>query len=147
MKLILLSIFMASLVSMCSHDTDQEARHTEIIHEEEKALALNGTERWQADEPTKRHVQQLQALVKEFKLQAENNTAGAYNDLGQAMQAELQQMFKDCTMKGPAHDMLHVYLVPLVEDVKLLEGKDEANAETAFVRISARLQEYTTYFQ
>ncbi|WP_018479217.1 hypothetical protein [Pontibacter roseus] len=147
MKFTFVYIILASLVSMCGHDTDLESQHTEVVQEEAQVLSLNGTERWQADEPTNWHVQQLQALVKEYEQQAENKTAEAYNDLGQAMQAELQLMFKDCTMKGAAHDMLHTYLEPLMADVKLLAEKDEASAEAALGRISTHLQAYTTYFK
>ncbi|WP_299990426.1 hypothetical protein [uncultured Pontibacter sp.] len=146
MKLIIIAIFLASLTSMCGHERDLETEHTEVIHEEQ-ALALNGTERWKADEPTNRHIAQLQGMLQEFKLQSENNSAEAYNDLGISMKAEMQQLFKDCRMKGPAHDMLHVYLVPLVEDVNVLAEKDEHQSEQALARVSARLKEYNQYFE
>jgi hypothetical protein len=146
MKLIILSVFLASLTSMCGTERDLETRHTEVIHEEQ-TLALNGTERWKADEPTNRHIAQLQGMVQEFNLQAENKSAGAYNDLGTSMKAEIQELFKDCRMKGPDHDMLHVYLMPLVEDVNLLAGNDEHQSETAFARVSERVKEYNQYFE
>jgi hypothetical protein len=101
MKLIIITIFLASLTSMCGHERDLETEHKEVIHDT-KALALNGTERWQADEPTNRHITQLQGMLKEFSLQSENKSAAAYNDLGTSMKAEMQQLFKDCRMQGPA---------------------------------------------
>ncbi|MBX0332314.1 hypothetical protein K3G39_03605 [Pontibacter sp. HSC-14F20] len=146
MKLMIIAIFLASLTSMCGTERDLETEHTEVMHEEQ-VLALNGTERWKADEPTNRHMAQLQGMVQEFNLQAENNSAAAYNDLGTSMKAEMQELFKDCRMKGPAHDMLHVYLMPLVEDVNMLAENDEHESETAFARVSARLQEYNQYFE
>jgi hypothetical protein len=146
MKLIIIAIFLASLTSMCGHEQDLETVHNEVIHEEH-TLGLNGTARWQADEPTNRHIAQLQGLLKEFSLQSENNSAAAYNDLGLSMKAQLQQLFKDCRMKGPAHDMLHVYLVPLVEDVNVLAEKDEYKSGQALARVSTRLKEYNQYFE
>ncbi|GGG12840.1 hypothetical protein [Pontibacter amylolyticus] len=146
MKLVIIAIFLASLTSMCGTERDLETEHTEVVHEEQ-TLALNGTERWKADEPTNRHMAQLQGMVQEFNAQAENNSAAAYNDLGTSMKAEMQQLFKDCRMKGPAHDMLHVYLMPLVEDVNLLAEKDEHQSEAAFARVSERLKEYNQYFE
>jgi hypothetical protein len=145
MKLIIITILLASLTSMCGHERDLETEHKEVIHDTQ-ALALNGSERWKADEPTNRHMAQLQGMLQEFSLQAENNSAAAYNDLGLSMKAELQQLFKDCRMQGPDHDMLHVYLVPLVEDVNLLVEKDERQSEQALVRVSTRLKEYNQYF-
>mgnify|MGYP005751845869 CR=1 FL=1 len=146
MKLVVIAIVLASLTSMCGHERDLETVHKVVIHEEH-TLALNGSERWQADEPTNRHIRQLQTMLRGFSLQAENNTADAYHSLGESMKAELQQLFQDCRMKGPDHDMLHVYLVPLVEDVNLLAGKNEYQSETALVRISDRLKIYNTYFK
>lgn len=146
MKLVIIAIFLASLTSMCGTERDLETEHTEVVHEEQ-TLALNGNERWKADEPTNRHMAQLQGMVQEFNAQAENNSAAAYNDLGTSMKAEMQQLFKDCRMKGPAHDMLHVYLMPLVEDVNLLAEKDEHQSEAAFARVSGRLKEYNQYFE
>jgi hypothetical protein len=146
MKLVIIAIFLASLTSMCGHERDLETVHNEVIHEE-NVLALNGTERWKADEPTNRHITQLQGMLKEFGFQAENNSAAAYNDLGTSMKAQMQQLFKDCRMQGPAHDMLHVYLVPLVEDVNVLAEKDEHQSEQALARVSTRLKEYNKYFE
>ncbi|WP_299701438.1 hypothetical protein [uncultured Pontibacter sp.] len=146
MKLVIIAIFLASLTSMCGTERDLETEHKEVIHDTQ-ALALNGTERWKADEPTNRHMAQLQGMLQEFNMQAENNSAEAYNDLGTSMKAEMQQLFKDCRMKGPAHDMLHVYLVPLVEDVNILAEKDEHQSEQALARVSTRLKEYNQYFE
>jgi hypothetical protein len=146
MKLVIIAIFLASLTSMCGHERDLETVHNEVIHDTQ-TLALNGSERWKADEPTNRHIGQLQGMLKEFSLQAENNSAAAYNDLGTSMKAQMQQLFKDCRMQGPAHDMLHVYLVPLVEDVNVLAEKDEYKSEQALARVSTRLKEYNQYFE
>ncbi|MDO6391753.1 hypothetical protein Q4E40_16575 [Pontibacter sp. BT731] len=146
MKLMIIAIFLASLTSMCGTERDMETEHTEVVHEEQ-TLALNGTERWKADEPINRHIAQLQGMVQEFNAQAENNSAAAYNDLGTSMKAEMQGLFKDCRMKGPAHDMLHVYLMPLVEDVNLLDGNDEHQSEAAFTRVNERLKAFNQYFE
>jgi hypothetical protein len=43
--------------------------------------------------------------------------------------------------------MLHVYLVPLVEDVNVLAEKDEHQSEQALARVSTRLKEYNQYFE
>ncbi|MHC2993227.1 hypothetical protein OB13_17175 [Pontibacter sp. HJ8] len=147
MKLVILSVLLVGLVSLCGHEADLQTQHTVIVQEEAKVLALNGDARWQSDELTTRHVGQLQAMLKEFEAQPENSSAAAYQDLGNSMQTELQQLFRDCTMKGPAHEMLHVYLVPLMDDVKYMVGKDEASAEAALDRISAQLNRYSTYFE
>jgi hypothetical protein len=146
MKLIIIAIFLASLTSMCGHERDLETDHKEVI-QQEQTLALNGTERWKADEPTNWHMVQLQGMLEEFGLQAENKSAAAYNDLGACMQAELQELFKNCRMQGPAHDMLHLYLVPLVEDVNVLAEKDEYQSGQALARVSTRLKVYNQYFE
>ncbi len=146
MKLVIIAIFLASMTSMCGHEKDLHMEHREVVHEEHM-LALNGTERWQADESTNRHMAQLQGMLREFGMQTENSSTEAYNRLGRSMKAKLQQLFKDCRMHGLSHDMLHMYLVPLVEDVNVLAEKEEYLSEQALVRVSRRLKEYNKYFE
>lgn len=147
MKIVAAAIFLASLVSTCGHeDTDQETIHQEEV-QVSQALSLNKGERWQADEATNKNVLVLQQLLRDFAQQSERQSLDAYNDLGQAMRSGMQQLFTDCTMKGPAHDMLHTFLIPVAEDIALLEGKDEDEAMAAHSRINGRLAQYSTYFE
>jgi hypothetical protein len=147
MKIVAAAIFLASLLSTCGHeDPDQETTHQEEV-QVNQTLALNNGERWQADDATDKNVLVLQQLLQDFAQQSERQSLDAYNDLGQAMRSGLQQLFTDCTMKGPAHDMLHTFLIPVAEDIALLEGKDEDEALAAHTRINSRLAQYGIYFQ
>ncbi|MFD2245140.1 hypothetical protein [Pontibacter ruber] len=147
MKIVAAAILLASLVSTCGHeDADQETTHQEEV-QITQTLALNNGERWQADDATNQNMQALQQLLQDFAKQSETQSLDAYNDLGSAMRSGLQQLFTDCTMKGPAHDMLHTFLLPIAEDIALLEGKDETEAMAAHSRINGRLAQYSAYFQ
>lgn len=134
------------LLISCGHQHASDAAHAGE-HSTLAGLALNGEERWQADLPTSTSMEKLQLLLDEQKAMKENRTVEEYYKLGVAMEAELQQVFKKCTMKGEAHDMLHVYLVPLVEDVKVLKGNDVAAAAEAYARLENRVALYKTYFK
>lgn len=139
-------IIAASLLISCSRPQDDVAAH-ETHHHTPVALALNGEDRWQADEPTNKSMLQLQALMQEQTAVQASPSLEAYQQLGNSLEGELQQVFKNCTMQGEAHDMLHVYLVPLVEDVKVLKGHDLAASAAAHERLDERIQVYSTYFK
>ncbi|MBC3539024.1 hypothetical protein ACFSC6_10805 [Rufibacter sediminis] len=128
--------------------TNPETAHT--AHAEPATthgLALNGEERWQADEATKANLRQLQDLMRQHQQLTETNSLAALNELGQSLQLGFKAVFADCQMKGPEHDMLHTYLMPILADVKVLSGNDLPAAAKSRDRLALHLSQYQTYFQ
>lgn len=146
MKFYLILLFAVSLMFSCSHEHSKEAAHSEV-HADPTELSLNGDERWQADDATNANIQQLQQLMQDHLRQPEANSVEAVNALGQNMKVGFDKVFSDCRMKGPEHDMLHTYLMPMLEDVKTLETSDLQTATAARDRLAARLDQYQTYFK
>ena len=51
-------------------------------------------------------------------------------------------------MKGPAHDELHKWLVPVTENVKALSATNEADENASAVKaIKASLDSFDVFFQ
>lgn len=133
-------------LAACSHQHGHETNeHT--THVAPTDLALNGQERWQADEATTANIVQLQQLMQEHLSQPDTSSLEAINELGQVMQLGFDEVFKECTMKGPEHDMLHVYLVPMLDDLKKMKQPDMTIAAAARDRMAERLPLYQTYFK
>ena len=128
------------------HEVDAEQADHEA-HADHAGLALNGEERWQADEATNENIAQLQQLMQEHLNGPEANSVEALQELGRGMQAGFQEVFDECRIQGPEHDMLHVYLMPMLEDVKALETADLKTALAARDRLAQRLEQYQTYFR
>jgi len=91
-----------------------------------KTLSLNNGQKWQTDEITGKHASAINEMANEFENNADKSLA-AYLAFGNNVQNELQQLINDCTMKGPDHDALHLWLEPLLTDVKNLKNCDDEN--------------------
>ena len=142
-------ILVAAVVGLfsCSnaHKTGETGHHDG--HTAPTELALNKGERWQADEATNDNIDQLQQLMAEHLSQPDADEPEAVHELNRAMQLGFQEVFEECRMKGPEHDMLHVYLMPMLEDVKALESSKVEEALAARDRLAGQLEVYQTYFK
>lgn len=119
----LLILILAGLVSCGS---PQQAEHNDSTnpgnHDHTIAtVPMNGAEKWKADEATKKNVAAMMRVVSNDAYADEGKRAELITDL----RPEIDALVKECTMKGPEHDALHVWLEKVVEDVKTL--KDEHN--------------------
>ncbi|NDK55788.1 hypothetical protein [Pontibacter fetidus] len=146
MRFYLVVLVAVSLLFSCTHQHNEEAGHSKV-HAAQSELSLNGTERWQADAATNENIQQLQQLMQDHLRQPDANDLEVVNELSNVLQLGFDEVFKECRMEGPEHDMLHVYLVPMLDDVKAMNTTDQKAAVTARDQLASRLDEYQTYFK
>lgn len=145
-----LVIPLALLAGACGHAAKEdshshEGEQTEHHHAtEDLGLQLNNGAKWEADDHTRNAV----AGMKQTVLAFEQSQQQDYNALGDSLTRELNTLVAGCTMKGPAHDELHKWLVPLTENIKgLSAGPAAANAGTRVANIEASLNEFGEYFE
>lgn len=140
-KLLLLAGVML-IFTACNHahthnDSSQVDGHKEHAHQHDEAmkapdvvkasaLSLNNGEKWKADESTNKHASAINAMADEFERNSDQSLA-ASQAFANDIQKGLQQLINDCTMKGPDHDALHLWLEPLLIDVKNLKNCDDEN--------------------
>ncbi|MER2996753.1 hypothetical protein [Pontibacter populi] len=146
MKLYLALLLVCGLLFSCSHNHNPEAGHNEV-HAAVPALSLNGEQRWQADDATNANMQQLQQLMHDHLRQPDADNPESVSDLRQKAKLGFDKVFSDCRMKGPEHDMLHVYLMPMLDDIKVMDTNDLQTAIAARDRLASRLDQYQTYFK
>jgi hypothetical protein len=68
--------------------------------------------------------------------------------LGKAMAGEISILFEGCTMQGPAHDQLHVFLTGLLGEVNGLyssKTREERSVEVKAIRGS--IKEFGVFFE
>lgn len=122
-------------------NTDEEKFMNEAWLDE---IELNQNEAWNADSVTNNGVEKLQQTLNEFS----TNTLKDYHQLANHLIEINNYIIDNCTMKGEAHENLHIWLYPLLEKVKLLkEAKTTVEAEEIRVSIECSVQKYATYFQ
>lgn len=134
------------------HDTSASmGDHKEIDHATHAAanawmdeIQLNGDDKWEANLETTEGVDKMLNLVKT----SDPKTVEDYHTLASKLNEDKNYVVKKCTMEGPSHDNLHVFLHPLIEKIEAL-GKVSSTDEGAEVtaNIQENLEGYYDYFQ
>lgn len=122
-----LVLILAVLVS-CGNPQSAEHDHgkNETSHDHGAGtVPLNGDRKWKADEATKENVAAMMTVVSD----AAYADAGKRTQLVTDLQGEIDTLIEECTMEGPEHDALHVWLEQILQDVKALKEEDTEYAE------------------
>ena len=123
------------------------ALHATSRYQHEKAseeIVLNNGIKWKVDQPTCDNVGRLRQIVKKVN----GNTLADYHQAGTTLQAGIDQMIKECRMKGPDHLALHKWLEPLMEQVnQLKQATNAASAKIHFSEVKKRLNIFNQYFK
>ena len=118
---------------------------TDKHHGKAEAVQLDKGKRWIANPETTSGIADMQAILAKY----EGKTADASSR--KALRAELenafQGIFKQCTMKGPAHDQLHNYLLPMKALFEKIENETVGESEAAIGQLKQHLVDYHTFFQ
>jgi len=157
------SILLSISIIGCKNQSQQEDTLQEVTMEQEEQtpddsaekdfnlsnnwihdIALNGSEKWEANPETTEGVENMLDLINE----TETETIEDYHNLGSKLNEEKNYIIKECTMEGPSHDNLHVFLHPLIDKVDaLLETQSATEAEEIVQSMKTNLQKYYDYFK
>ena len=132
-----------------SHDTSDHDHQSESeVHaNDHHHLVLNNGEKWQADATTNEAVANMKSTIEKFK-NKENKSDNEYQQLGQELQQHYADLVKKCTMKGPEHDQLHVFLELLQPKIKnLKETGNRSEGEKLVAETEALVSDYYDYFK
>lgn len=164
-KIILTTAIISALLIGCN-ETKPKSENTDIVettegtheHEMEEIAAethtmnnawvneikLDNGSKWEANVETTEGVDKMLKIVKTN----ETKTVEDYHNLASKLNEVKNFVVKECTMKGPSHDNLHVFLHPLIEKIEAL-GKTSTTREGAEITASIKenLDGYYTYFQ
>lgn len=113
---------------------------------EEVKITLNNGERWQANVETTQGMRRMLEILAPYVENAPA-TSDACKSLGNSLQAELDGIIKQCTMKGEAHEQLHHFLGPLFSGVNQLKKVSSTDCAEAVRSLKNHLDSYEKYFQ
>ena len=107
-------------------------------------MMLNNGNKWSANKETTDGVSEMLTLVEVNK----SITTDDYKNLGVVLSSVNNTVVKECTMEGPSHDNLHVWLHPLIEKITLLQKvqNPEEGAQLTS-NIKTHLEGYYDYFK
>ncbi len=163
-KLSILAISISFMFIACNETKKAEEKpvdnHQQIEHQEQSEIQtinesnlnnawtdnmeLDGDKKWIANKETNMGVIAMLSLIRNDK----SNTINDYKKLGDALNKEKNMIIKECTMQGASHDYLHVFLLPLIDKVEMLQNtsdiKDGSKVKTNLLE---HLELYDTYFE
>lgn len=154
-KLILLAVITVSFMACNNADTSKINSGTvseEQVHQHNASqddtheLTLNNGVKWKTDESTRTHASMLNTYTDRFEKQTSRDLA-AYHAFADQMQDQLQQLINGCKMEGADHDALHLWLEPVLKDVKALKNTsstDEGDAAT--ITLTEDVRKFDKYF-
>ena len=120
--------------------TDKEIiLNNDWIHD----ISLDKEAKWKANIETAQGINTMVNLIKENNL----ITLEDYHQLANKLNNEKNMVIKECSMKGPSHDNLHVFLLPLIEKIDYLlttTSIEEGSKITASIKDNLNL--YQNYF-
>ena len=133
----------------CNQSSNQKEPVENSMHEthENTELTLNNGAKWQADSSTNRHLVSIKTMANMFKV-APFPAAEKYQILGSDLQAGLNSMIQDCTLKGAQDEALHKWMLPILRQAGELKNvTDTAIARPIFDSLDQRINIYYDYFE
>lgn len=130
-----------------AHQQEQEPTHNEEHDSAEgQVLSLNNGKKWVVDESTQLHGAKLVVLAENFEKQ-QDKTLQDYQNFGKTTDAELQNLIKACTMKGPDHEALHLWLTPILKQIEILkQSPDEQKAQESARELAENINKFNQFF-
>lgn len=153
----ILSAFLLSCNNNTKKDENVETVSNETVHEHHtdegdaslnndwvKEISLDNGEKWDANKETNEGVEKMKSQIETSKTE----TLEDYQALSADLNETKNFVVKECTMKGPSHDNLHIFLHPLIEKIEAL-GRVSTLEEGARIKesIKGNLEGYDSYFK
>jgi hypothetical protein len=107
-------------------------------------LTLDDGAKWPMDEHTRTAFGAMRGRLDEAK----PTSVQEYVALGAALQSDIDGLIVGCTMRGPAHDQLHVFLRAYIPAVQVLKGTtDAADGQRNLEHLRALARAYDIHFE
>lgn len=112
-------------------------------NEKPKEIELNNGQKWKVDEAMMEIIRKMESDIYSFS----DSNKKDHNELGIKLQANIELLTSNCTMKGKAHDELHKWLLPFIDLVnEYSNNKDFKKSEILYTQILISLKNFNRYF-
>lgn len=155
MKKIAILLLISFLSFGCSQGKKETLKKNEVNQPEEiqtnmttenlwlQEIVLDGDSKWNANKETTEGIEKMLLLVEKDNSQSVED----YKNLAGQLNEQKNYIVKECTMNGPSHENLHVFLLPLITKIKELENTNSVDdGASKKIAILMHLEEYYNYF-
>jgi hypothetical protein len=109
------------------------------------SVQTDNGKRWIANPETTAGIANMQTILSKYEGKTlEPKTQAKYKN---ELENEFQNIFKQCTMKGEAHNQLHNFLLPMKAMFESIESENPEEAEEAANELKQHLSTYKNYFE
>ena len=126
----------------------KEKQQSEQTSETQKTtikFVLNDGKKWQMDEHTRTVIKNLDSLLIAYQ---SIKSITEYQQLGEKLDEELILLIRGCTMEGPDHDQLHIFLGYFYPKVQNFKNEINIDAsKTNLAEMNKLMSEYHKYFE
>jgi len=144
-KLLILSICFVILLLYLGCGEKQQSNQKSESEKTTIKFILNDGNKWQMDEHTRNAIKNLDSLLLSHK---SINSTEEYQQLGEKLDEELILLIRGCTMEGPDHDQLHVFLGYFYPKVQSLKKAIKIESSKNILKeMKVLLIEYHKYFE
>jgi PBP1b-binding outer membrane lipoprotein LpoB len=132
-------------VEAVSHENHETHQANAVINNNwMNDIQMDNGSKWLANIETTEGVNDMLKLISESKTE----TVKDYLSFANKLNNRKNTVVKECTMTGPSHDNLHVFLHPLIEKIDvLLKTKTIGEGAETLKSITDNLNAYKTYFK
>ena len=158
-KTLIVSVILSVILISCNEKKDKvmettvkemENEKEKIVHEENiinnnwvNEIQLNNNSKWDANIETTQGVDAMLKYIDESNPETVENYLALANELND----EKNLLVKECTMTGPSHDNLHIFLHPLIEKINHLSKTSSIEEGSEITKsINENLVAYKNYF-
>lgn len=118
--------------------------HEHIDYDDYEVLSLNNGEKWKINEEMRPFVLEGEELLNDFILTGSTD----YKNLAANLKEANMNLIRSCTMTGTAHDELHNWLHPYMEELEELEmAENEEEAKDVVEDLMEAFEEFHYYFE
>ncbi len=148
----LLTLFFGMLIIGCNETVEKKdsspVKEHEVAGQQltgwKKDITLNDGIKWEANTATTSGIEKMKELLST----SSPATPEAYRALGDKLNEENNMLLEKCTMKGSAHNNLHIYLQPLMGRIgELQEVTSTERGKELVAEIETHLKAYYNYFR
>ena len=131
---LLLILFLSVFFQACTGSDDHSG-----------AVQTDNGKLWTANPETTDGIANMQVIL--VKYENETLESGTQDKLKTELENEFQNIFKQCTMKGEAHNQLHNFLVPMKAMFDGIGSEVPEETTAAVNELSQHLATYKNYFE
>lgn len=132
-------------IEVVSHENNETHEASSVLNNNwMNEIQIDNGSKWEANIETTDGVNDMLKLISETKTE----TIEDYLSLADKLNIRKNTLVKECTMTGPSHDNLHVFLHPLIEKIDLLlDTKNTKKGAEVLKSITDNLNAYNSFFK